>query len=142
MTKHLPSILVQFALFVGAALALTCTEPGSVECPNGLICPTGTVCAAAQDVCIANGCGDSEVAGNEVCDDGNIRDGDGCSGDCESVEDCGNDIVDTAAGEVCDDGNEVSGDGCSEDCRSSELCGNEIVDTAAGEVFDVCNTVC
>jgi len=146
MTKHLPSILVHFALFFGAALALTCTEPESIECldsagnPSGRVCPVGTVCAAAQDVCIANGCGDSVEDTGEVCDDGNVRDGDGCSADCESLEECGNDIVDSAAGEVCDDNNTVDGDGCSGDCLSSELCGNTITDTAAGEVCDDGNT--
>src|SRR5207237_2943884 len=55
--------------------------------------------------------------------------GDGCAGDCRSLEVCGNGVIDAVHGEVCDDGNTVSGDGCSGDCRSTEVCGNGIVDT-------------
>ncbi len=73
-------------------------------------------------------CGDGYLGEDEVCDDGNNSDGDGCSADCGSQEICGNGLVDDAAGEVCDDGNTVSGDGCNETCRSDETCGNGVVD--------------
>lgn len=67
--------------------------------------------------------GTSNVCGNglreisEQCDDGNLRDGDGCSGTCEVeyIAACGNGILEGA--ETCDDGNTVSGDGCSFRCR-------------------------
>jgi cysteine-rich repeat protein len=77
------------------------------------------------------------VSGEEVCDDGNIIDGDGCSTDCKSDEICGNHVVDK--GESCDDGNTMLGDGCSADCKA-EVCGNLTVDIQLGEVCDDGNT--
>ncbi len=127
---------------LSALTLLSCAaKPDSVLCSTGIICPEGTQCAAVQAVCITNKCGNGLVDPGEVCDDGNITDGDGCSGDCRSAETCGNGIVDRAAGEVCDDGNTIGGDGCSADCRSNETCGNGIVDTSIGEVCDDGNTV-
>jgi cysteine-rich repeat protein len=87
------------------------------------------------------GCGNEEIEGDEVCDDGNTNDGDGCSANCMSVERCGNNYIDTPIGEICDDGNSLSGDGCSPDCTSDETCGNSIVDLGVGEVCDDGNTV-
>jgi len=86
------------------------------------------------------GCGNEEIEGTEVCDDGNVVDGDGCSANCMSVERCGNSYLDTPIGEVCDDGNSLNGDGCSADCTSDESCGNSIVDIGVGEVCDDGNT--
>lgn len=68
-------------------------------------------------------CGDGRVDPGEVCDDGNVQSGDGCSADCREREvidpaRCGDGRVDP--GEVCDDGNTDSGDGCSADCRELE----------------------
>ena len=81
-------------------------------------------------------CGNSQVEGDETCDDGNTESGDGCSADCLNVEDgytcpkeggactkqdipaaaeCGNGKLED--GEACDDGNKSAGDGCSSDCR-------------------------
>jgi len=74
------------------------------------------------------GCGNGIKDPNEVCDDGNTVNGDGCSADCRSNETCGNGVVDVIKGEVCDDGNTNSGDGCSADCKSHEKCGNGIQD--------------
>src|SRR5690606_16764103 len=99
------------------------------------------------DGCSAD-CRSREECGNgivdfdagEVCDDGNLENGDGCSGTpvevngvmspdpCTSREVCGNSIVDFHVGEVCDDGNMTSGDGCNSDCRSGEGCGNGLLD--------------
>ncbi len=86
-------------------------------------------------------CGDEEILGDELCDDGNNVDGDGCSANCMSFERCGNGYVDSPIGEVCDDGNSVNGDGCSADCMSDETCGNSIVDLGVGEVCDDGNTM-
>ncbi len=78
-------------------------------------------------VCLPILCGDDRIEPGEVCDDGNTRTGDGCSGDCMSVEACGNGHLDPLkldanhepqANEQCDDGNLVSGDGCSSTCLS------------------------
>ncbi len=59
-------------------------------------------------------CGDGLLDVDEICDDGNWADGDGCNASCSSDESCGNGIVDV--GEACDDGNVVGGDGCSATC--------------------------
>ena len=88
---------------------------------------------------------------NEVCDDGNNDDGDGCSADCKTIEDrwvcdnvdydqtnctytaCGNayfDDLDTitfinagvTAQEECDDGNTDDGDCCSSTCTLETGC--------------------
>ncbi|MGA9655242.1 MAG: DUF4215 domain-containing protein, partial [Polyangia bacterium] len=74
-------------------------------------------------------CGNGILTSNEACDDGNTVSGDGCSGDCQTVEPgyicrvpgkpcttlCGDGIV--KGTEQCDDGNTVSGDGCSSSCK-------------------------
>jgi len=95
---------------------------------SGRRCGSGWVCAASQDTCIPiGGCGDGIINANigEVCDDGNVVDGDGCSANCKSIETCGNGINDIE--ESCDDGNTLSGDGCSANC-TRELCGNLVVE--------------
>jgi cysteine-rich repeat protein len=65
--------------------------------------------------------------GNEQCDDGNAKTGDGCSATCQIEKGynctgspsvcsstCGDGVV--AANEQCDDGGKVNGDGCSDTC--------------------------
>jgi cysteine-rich repeat protein len=96
---------------------------------------------ADGDDVISATCGDFIVDPDEVCDDGNNADGDGCSANCKSDETCGNGLVDTAVGETCDDGNLLGGDGCSADCTSDETCGNGVLDTAKGETCDDGNLV-
>jgi fibro-slime domain-containing protein len=78
-------------------------------------------------------CGDSQVTGDEVCDDANKVGGDGCSADCLTVEPhficgkpgklschkviipvCGDGSLDP--GEDCDDANTTALDGCSATC--------------------------
>jgi len=66
-------------------------------------------------------CGNGIVEGNEVCDDGNNIDGDGCSANCLSTEICGNNIKELS--EQCDDGNTVNGDGCSATCQYEGIAG-------------------
>jgi cysteine-rich repeat protein len=142
--NRLSSLLIPLAVAVAIG---GCASTNNVqECGNtGIFCPQGYHCAAAEGVCIPDleTCGNAAPDPGEACDDGNTKDGDGCSKDCLSNESCGNGTTDTAAGEVCDDGPTakvnnmtVSGDGCSADCRSDESCGNGTTDTAAGEVCD------
>ena len=83
-------------------------------------------------------CGDAEVAGAEVCDDGNTVSGDGCASDCQTLEVCGNAFVDL--GEVCDDGNTNGGDGCAFDCAREEACGDGVIQEEFGEACDDSNT--
>src|SRR3989442_14828187 len=63
-------------------------------------------------------CGNGAVEPPEVCDDGNLVDGDGCDSNCTPTG-CGNGIVTT--GEECDDGNTESGDCCSATCVNENL---------------------
>ena len=74
-------------------------------------------------------CGDSLVLGNEMCDDNNEVEGDGCTLDCLSIEPgyfceqgtcipyCYNSLVEYQFEEACDDGNDESFDGCSSECQ-------------------------
>jgi cysteine-rich repeat protein len=73
-------------------------------------------------------CGDGVLDFDELCDDGNNINGDGCNEVCEE-EACGNGALD--GGEECDDGNNENGDDCNFDCTLS-TCGNGAVDV--GEV--------
>src|SRR5262245_12716011 len=69
--------------------------------------------ARAQPVC---GNGVPEVP--ELCDDGNLVDGDGCDSNC-TLTGCGNGVV--TVGEQCDDGNLIPGDCCAPDCTITNL---------------------
>ena len=122
----------------------------------GLICRPGQECAANQAVCIdIDGCGNEVVDKGEVCDDGNVIDGemdsngvyvlDQCNHDCTSNQECGNGIVDT--GELCDNGklNGTPDDTCDTNCHLN-LCGNGIVDAneqcdPGGTDSATCNSV-
>ncbi len=79
-------------------------------------------------------CGNGELEPGEYCDDGNKKNGDGCSADCQAVDEdydcsavgepctlvvvCGNGVIEGR--EVCDDGNTASEDGCTDDCSELE----------------------
>jgi cysteine-rich repeat protein len=80
-------------------------------------------------------CGDAIPDPGELCDDGNLIDGDGCDSNCTPTG-CGNAV--TTAGEVCDDGNLVSGDGCDSNCTLT-ACGNGV--TAGAETCDDGNLI-
>ncbi len=104
-------------------------------------------------------CGDGvQQAAFEVCDDGNLDNGDTCTVACSAPTGCGNGLLETgeecddangssddacvagcllnvcgdgfvqAGTEACDDGNTASGDGCAADCLSLEE------ETAGGDV--------
>ena len=72
-----------WAALLLVALSTACFEPTSVVCRNGLVCPASQQCALNQDTCIKTSCGDGIVdrLQGEVCDDGNLLEGDGCSRD-------------------------------------------------------------
>lgn len=91
-------------------------------CEDGTLCPVGWACTAAQDGCQRDGCGDGEMRGSEVCDDGNKIDGDGCDSNC-TPSGCGNGV--RANDEMCDDGDMIEGNGCDTNCRATG-CGNGI----------------
>jgi cysteine-rich repeat protein len=97
---------------------------------------TGTVQASAQKNWVPAACGDGYInQAGELCDDGNLVDGDGCDSNCTPTA-CGNGIL--TAGEQCDDGNGIDGDGCDSNCTPTS-CGNGIV--TAGEHCDDGNAV-
>ncbi|MDX2051518.1 MAG: DUF4215 domain-containing protein [Polyangiaceae bacterium] len=94
---------------------------GSGMCAN-MSCPVDPTATAT--------CGNSIIEMGEVCDDGNSRPGDGCSGLCRveanfacatpgvacvSTVVCGNGQVE--ASEACDDNNPAPGDGCDATCQ-------------------------
>ncbi len=62
----------------------------------------------------ATSCGNGTTEFPELCDDGDLDDGDGCDGNCTPTG-CGNGIV--TAGEQCDDGNTAPGDCCNATCQ-------------------------
>jgi cysteine-rich repeat protein len=109
----------------------------------------------------------TRIRTGELCDDGNLTEGDGCDAAC-SVEDgwecesqpsdcaplpvCGNGLIED--GETCDDGNTMAGDGCDHscsvepgfdcedapsDCFALPACGDGVVDL--DEACDDGNTV-
>ncbi|EYF06985.1 DUF4215 domain-containing protein [Chondromyces apiculatus] len=106
-------------------------EPSGTGCDDGA---GGVVCDGSGQ-CVFAECGDAVVDGPEVCDDGNLTDGDGCDANCTETA-CGNGIA--TDGEACDDGNAVNGDGCDANCTET-ACGNGI--RAGLEVCDDGNTV-
>jgi cysteine-rich repeat protein len=109
---------------------------------EGARCVTSTILTGTctTGVCVSTGCGNGIVEPGEVCDDGNVMSGDGCSGDCLSNETCGNQIVDR--GEQCDCGitgavnpacpgpNSDTGGPCSKDCKLR--CGDGVISPDEG----------
>lgn len=59
-------------------------------------------------------CGNGTTEFPELCDDGDLDDGDGCDSNCTPTG-CGNGI--TTVGEQCDDGNTTAGDCCGATCQ-------------------------
>lgn len=74
--------------------------------------------ASLLPACDPSKCGDGKKAANEICDDGNSVENDGCMNDCTH---CGNGVLDP--GEECDDGNKLDGDHCSAKCKSTPFVG-------------------
>jgi cysteine-rich repeat protein len=107
------------------------------------ICSTETAVRAAA---VSSG-----RARAEVCDDGNLRAGDGCSEHCrvepgwrcdatdtgtECAAVCGDGVA--VPGEHCDDGQNalVYGFGCGPECQRAPYCGDGHVDAVFGEECD------
>src|SRR4051794_24809396 len=81
-------------------------------------------------------CGNGQLEGLELCDDGNTADGDSCSSRCTPTDPsaCGNGKVET--GEACDDGNSHNGDGCQNDCSVTPA-GEEILHECSNGVREI-----
>jgi cysteine-rich repeat protein len=80
-------------------------------------------------------CGDGRTDSPELCDDGNMVNGDGCDSNCKPSV-CGNNLVGepgTTMPEECDDGNTTDNDGTcpsgpnmGQSCGTAKTCANEI----------------
>jgi cysteine-rich repeat protein len=84
-----------------------CVDDDGAGMQTALVCRQRNICG--------NYVIESDIG--EVCDDGNQRDGDGCSAICNSIETCGNGVVDISKGEQCEGLKGLSGDGCDSTCK-------------------------
>ena len=121
-------------------------QEGVETCDFGALNDDSTSCLST---CQLASCGDGFLRtdlevnelGYEVCDDGNLLDGDGCSSNCDDLETrcpngqyvssntecpeppilpvCGNLVVEGE--ESCDDGNAINGDGCDQSCHAERV---------------------
>lgn len=118
--KDQHNICIKVDVNCAVANCLSCSNPSTcTKCQDGYQ-PVDGICKTK--------CGDGIVAGNEVCDDGNANNNDGCSLTCTFESGftctgtrpttciknvaavCGNKIVE--GNERCDDGNFSPNDGC------------------------------
>jgi len=67
-----------------------------------------------RELLVESLCGNKIINSTETCDDGNVKDGDGCTAKCQKNF-CGDGVV-WVGKEQCDDGNKVDGDACSNQC--------------------------
>jgi cysteine-rich repeat protein len=137
MTRWTPAQMILTTAV--AVAALTCGTQETLKLCNtrdggSYVCPENLACSVERSVCVPLFCGDGRIDPGEVCDDGNNRDGDGCSADCKSTEVCGNGIVDVAVGEECDAGPHQTAT-CNLDCTIAR-CGDGKLNLAAGEQCD------
>jgi cysteine-rich repeat protein len=142
--RRAPVLMYGLVTLAAGVIALGCAclfDTATYDCFSGLRCDPGFVCALRQQVCIPDGgCGNGIVSEDEVCDDGNIIDRDGCSSDCKSNEVCGNGVTDFHMGEECDPVSTFPGRPpdtaeCNSDCTKPK-CGDGHLNRPAGEVCD------
>lgn len=141
------------------------------SCPNLPLCTDCSKCVHDNAVntckgkvqdCLAlcsknNGltctCGNWKIDAGEECDDGNMKNGDGCSATCKNTNVCGDGKV--GPGEECDDGNKDNFDKCDNSCKNGAgICGDGIKDfdekcdegdkngTSGGKCSPLCNLMC
>ncbi len=93
------------------------SEADECRCNIDADCSPGEVCTIENthhDCIKTPECGNAVLSPDELCDDGNSIDDDGCDSNCTPTS-CGNGIQTT--GEECDDLNTQNGDGCSASCQ-------------------------
>lgn len=78
MTSDIPETDTETSTDTGSCVDLGCPCVADDGCSPGLAC-VGGECAEVV-------CGDSLTTGDELCDDGNTVDGDGCDNDCSYTE--------------------------------------------------------
>lgn len=115
---------------------------GTINSSRGESCDNGaansdTFPDACRSNCQPAGCGDTVIDSGELCDDGNVVNGDGCSDSCVFEAICGDGV--TEFEEECDDSNVANGDGCSDACLI-EFCGDGSVNNSGSEQCDDGNT--
>ena len=128
-------IVITVAILLGSGPAFAASNACKADLNGDLVVNFGDL-AVLKSVFFQScspTCGDGVAQSPwEQCDDGNVRDGDGCSRKCE-IEGplplvCGDGMAVTP--ERCDDGNLVDGDGCSSDCTIERpleaVCGNGV----------------
>jgi cysteine-rich repeat protein len=130
------------SMLSGAGGENTITRGPASQPPN--LAPAMTIAPPALPVTVdvtlgscqgcSNGVVESQPPFNELCDDGNVIDGDGCDSNCTPTG-CGNGIA--TANEICDDGNTIQCDGCSPLCQPQPS-GNPCDDGDACTETDVC----
>ena len=114
-----------------ASASYTCTAPGVVDLTIELS-DGDLACNQVRVVQIAcNVCGNSQVEGDEECDDGAAGSA-ACDVDC-TLAVCGDGTLNTAAGETCDDAGQSAT--CDTDC-SPPVCGDALLNSDAGEFCD------
>ena len=141
-----------FALVVGEGRNYSRLESVNIPAGSMLVIVASTFSANVAlgpfsiDVYTLPVCGDGEVQGEEICDDGNDDDSDGCTNACEVGPVCGDGNVDEP--EACDDGARVDGDGCDANCAFEIFCGNSNVDEGEqcddgnADAGDGCDAAC
>jgi cysteine-rich repeat protein len=92
------------------------------QCDFGTITngTAGSNCAATCQIITPAQCGDGKVDASEECDDGNLRDFDGCSAQCRvETGECGDGVLQRGFGEQCDLGarNGLTGALCDATCH-------------------------
>lgn len=100
----------------------TCDASGVDEDCDGRINEEGSDCS----------CGDGIVSNDEMCDDKNNVDSDGCTNACK-IPNCGDGIV--TAGEECDDGDSDNTDECTTLCKQAR-CGDGFLAIATEQCDD------
>lgn len=131
----------------GPCMEMPCSDmqKATGNCPNLPLCTDCSKCIHDNNVNTCRGkvqdclescsknngltctCGNWKIDPGEDCDDGNMKNGDGCSATCKNTNVCGDAKV--GPGEECDDGNKDNFDKCDNGCKNGAgICGDGIKD--------------